>query len=89
MLAPGGTLLVADEATEERFTAPASERERLFYGFSVLCCLPASLADPPSEGTGTVMRSATLRGYAERAGFSRLEVLPNDLGFQRLYRLDP
>ena len=89
MLAPGGTLLVADEATEEAFTAPASEMERMFYGFSVLCCLPATLADPPSEGTGTVMRSSTLRSYAERAGFSHVQVLPNDLGFQRLYRLDP
>jgi hypothetical protein len=35
------------------------------------------------------MRAATLRSYAERAGFAHVQVLPNDLGFQRLYRLDP
>ncbi len=88
-LAPGGTLLVADEATEDEFTVPASDMERLFYGFSVLCCLPASLADQPSEATGTVMRPSTMREYAERAGFSGFETLPHELGFQRFYRLDP
>ena len=37
MLRPGGTALVMDERVEERFTAPGSDTERLFYGFSVLC----------------------------------------------------
>ena len=45
MLKPGGTLIVADERTEESFTAPASETERLFYAYSVLCCLPSAMDD--------------------------------------------
>jgi 2-polyprenyl-3-methyl-5-hydroxy-6-metoxy-1,4-benzoquinol methylase len=37
MLRAGGTALVMDERVAERFTAPGSDTERLFYGFSVLC----------------------------------------------------
>ena len=37
--------MVADERTEDAFTAPASETERLFYAYSVLCCLPSAMED--------------------------------------------
>jgi hypothetical protein len=33
------------------------------------------------------MRKETLRGYADRAGFGSLEVLPFERGFLRFYRL--
>jgi hypothetical protein len=36
-LARDGALIVMDEKVEETFTAPGSDLERLFYGFSVLC----------------------------------------------------
>jgi hypothetical protein len=36
-LADDGALIVMDEKVEETFTAPGSDLERLFYGFSVLC----------------------------------------------------
>ena len=58
------------------------------YGFSVLCCLPAGMADQPSAATGTVMRPATLRGYAEAAGFGGVEVLPIEHDMFRFYRLE-
>lgn len=69
--------------------APGDEMERLFYGFSVLCCLPAGMSEQPSAGTGTVMRTETMRSYAVAAGFSNVEVLdiPHDL--LRFYRLTP
>jgi SAM-dependent methyltransferase len=86
-LAPGGSLLVADERVADASAAPGDEIERLMYAFSVLVCLPGGLADQPSEGTGTVMRADTLRGYAERAGFAGFEVLPFEPGFLRFYRL--
>ena len=90
MLRPDGALLVADERTEDRFTAPASETERLFYGFSVLTCLPASMTDQLSAGTGTVMRADTLRGYAAEAGFSGFERLDEPaLDMLRFYVLTP
>lgn len=90
MLAPGGSAIIADEKTGDAFTAPADLTERLFYGFSITCCLPAAMTDQPSAGTGTVMRADTLRQYAEAAGFRKAEVL-DDLEHDtlRFYRLTP
>jgi 2-polyprenyl-3-methyl-5-hydroxy-6-metoxy-1,4-benzoquinol methylase len=88
MLKPGGTLIVADERTEDVFTAPASETERLFYAYSVLCCLPSAMDDPSSAATGTVMRQTTFEGYAKEAGFDEVSVLPIEHDFLRFYRLD-
>jgi 2-polyprenyl-3-methyl-5-hydroxy-6-metoxy-1,4-benzoquinol methylase len=88
VLAPNGVALVADEKTADEF-APGDDMERLFYGFSVLCCLPAGMSEQPSAATGTVMRADTMRAYAAEAGFSEVEVLdiPHDL--LRFYRLTP
>jgi 2-polyprenyl-3-methyl-5-hydroxy-6-metoxy-1,4-benzoquinol methylase len=88
MLKPGGTLIVADERTEDAFTAPASETERIFYAYSVLCCLPSAMDDHSSAATGTVMRQATFEAYAKQAGFSDVSVLPIEHDFLRFYRLD-
>jgi 2-polyprenyl-3-methyl-5-hydroxy-6-metoxy-1,4-benzoquinol methylase len=88
MLKPGGTLIVADERTEDAFTAPASETERLFYTYSVLCCLPSGLEDRPSAATGTVMRRSTFEAYAKEAGFDSVSVLAIAHDFLRFYRLD-
>ena len=88
MLKPGGTLIVADERTEDAFTAPASETERLFYTYSVLCCLPSAMEDETSAGTGTVMRRSTFERYAKEAGFDEVSVLPIEHDFLRFYRLD-
>jgi hypothetical protein len=41
----------------------------------VVSCLPAAMGDPRTSATGAVMRPATLRRYAEEAGFGKLEVL--------------
>jgi 2-polyprenyl-3-methyl-5-hydroxy-6-metoxy-1,4-benzoquinol methylase len=89
MLKPDGTLIVADERTEDVFTAPASEIERVFYGYSVLCCLPSAMDDQPSAGTGTVMRRSTFEAYARDAGFAQVTVLPIEHDLMRFYRVDP
>ncbi|GAA4068668.1 class I SAM-dependent methyltransferase [Nonomuraea soli] len=87
-LAPGGQLIVMDEAVADAFTGPADEVDRLMYGFSLLVCLPDGLAHQPSAGTGTVMRPSRLRTYAQEAGFGDVEVLPIEgFGFWRFYRL--
>jgi len=88
LLAPGGALIVADERTEDAFTAPANEVERLFYTYSVLCCLPSAMDRPDSAATGTVMRRSTFERYATDAGFDEVTVLPIDHDFLRFYRLD-
>jgi 2-polyprenyl-3-methyl-5-hydroxy-6-metoxy-1,4-benzoquinol methylase len=89
LLAEGGLVLVADERTEDKFTAPASDRERLFYGYSVFHCLPVGMVGEGAAGTGTVMRADTLRRYAEEAGFSGCEVLPIEADTWRFYLLRP
>jgi 2-polyprenyl-3-methyl-5-hydroxy-6-metoxy-1,4-benzoquinol methylase len=88
-LAPGGSVVIADERVAERFAAPGDEMERFNYGWSVLHCLAVGLLDEDSAGTGTVIRPDTIRAYAEEAGFGRVDVLPIEHDFWRLYRLVP
>jgi 2-polyprenyl-3-methyl-5-hydroxy-6-metoxy-1,4-benzoquinol methylase len=89
MLAAGGSVLIADERTEDSFTAPSTDRERLYYGFSILACLPSGMVGPDAAGTGTVMRVETLRRYATEAGLSGVEVLPIENDAWRFYLLRP
>jgi SAM-dependent methyltransferase len=86
-LAAGGSVLVADERVADAFTAPGDATERLMYGWSILHCLPATLAEDPVEATGTVLRSPTLARWAAAAGFTGFEVLAVDNPFWRFYRL--
>jgi 2-polyprenyl-3-methyl-5-hydroxy-6-metoxy-1,4-benzoquinol methylase len=82
-----GTVLVMDEKVADAFSAPGDEVERLMYTYSVLCCLPVGMAEQPSAATGTVMRTDTLRRYAQDAGFADVEVLPIEHDVFRFYRL--
>jgi 2-polyprenyl-3-methyl-5-hydroxy-6-metoxy-1,4-benzoquinol methylase len=89
LLAPGGALLIADEKVAESFGAPGDEVERLMYSYSVLFCLPNSLAEAGSVATGTVLRPARMRELAAEAGFSRMSIVPIEHDMFRFYRLDP
>ena len=90
MLKPDGTLLIADEKTEDAFTAPASETERLYYGYSITTCLPAAMTERPTEATGTVMRASNLERLGLAAGFKSVERLDQpELDMLRYYRLTP
>ena len=87
LLAADGQVLVADERVADAFTAPGDPTERFMYGWSVLHCLPATLADHPVEATGTVLRAPTLARWAAAAGFAGFEVLAIDNPFWRFYHL--
>ena len=87
LVADDGWVLVADERVAEEFTAPAGPLDRWYYGFSLGVCLPDGLSHPGGVGTGTVMRPATLAGYARDAGFAATEVLPVEHDLFRFYRL--
>jgi 2-polyprenyl-3-methyl-5-hydroxy-6-metoxy-1,4-benzoquinol methylase len=89
LLNDGGVVLIGDERTEDAYTAPASDTERLFYGFSVFHCLPVGMVGEGAAGTGTVMRADTVRRYADAAGFASCEVLPIENDFWRFYLLRP
>ncbi len=81
-----GDVLVVDERTSDEFTIPAGEMDRFFYAFSTLHCLAVSMQNGRA-GTGTVMRTGTLRDYASAAAFSNVEVLDVEHPQFRLYRL--
>jgi 2-polyprenyl-3-methyl-5-hydroxy-6-metoxy-1,4-benzoquinol methylase len=84
-----GAVLIVDERVGDTFTAEGNDVEWMMYGWSILYCLPVGMVDQPSAGTGTVMRTDTLRGYAAEAGFSDIEILPIENFFFRFYRLNP
>lgn len=88
-LANDGTVLVMDERVPDTFAAPGDDRDRFFYGASVFICLPTGMAQQPSAGTGTVMRTPTFREYAAAAGYQAVEILPIEHDFYRFYRLTP
>ena len=58
--------------------------ERFMYGFSILHCLPVGMVEQPSVAMGTVMRRATLRRYAEEAGYRGVDELSIEPDFFRL-----
>jgi hypothetical protein len=87
LLAEGGSVIVGDERTAERYSLDAGPIERLYYGFSVLHCLPVGMVGEDPAGTGTVMRQSTVERYANEAGFTGVEVLPIENDFWRFYRL--
>jgi SAM-dependent methyltransferase len=87
MLADGGSVVIADERVEDEFTAPAPDRDRRAYGWSVVSCLPSAMGDPESAATGAALRPATLAGYAAAAGFGRTEALDVEADDWRFYRL--
>ena len=88
-LGPDGVVLVADEPVGDAYTGPADENERRHYGWSLLHCLPASMTEPGSAATGTLMRPNTIRRYAREAGFATVDVLRVQSIAFRLYLLRP
>jgi ubiquinone/menaquinone biosynthesis C-methylase UbiE len=86
LLNASGKVIVIDENTGESFAAPGPF-DRLFYGFSLFCCLPDAMSQEPSAATGTVMRPSTLRAYAKAAGFRDVMQVPVDAGFFRVDQL--
>jgi hypothetical protein len=87
MVGENGTVLIVDERALDEFQPCSDKVEQYLYGFSILHCLPAGMADQPSAATGTVLRPATMERYAAEAGFSRFEILPIEHFFFRFYRL--
>lgn len=88
LLAPSGSVLIGDEKVADEFTPGGDFLERLNYGFSLLHCLPATMAEGEGTANGTVLRQDTVRTWAIEAGFSATMVLPIEHPFWRFYRLD-
>ena len=89
LLVEGGSVVVGDERVPDTFSASGDDIERMYYGFSILHCLPVGMVGEGAAGTGTVMRADTVGRFAEEAGFGGFEVLPIENDFYRFYRLTP
>lgn len=87
LLADGGAVYLVDEKVADRFAPDVDIVERLQYGFSVLHCLPATLAEDPEVAAGTVLRMPTVVEWAQAAGLDRVEDLQIEDLFWRHYRL--
>jgi SAM-dependent methyltransferase len=87
LLADDAGVLVADERVADTFTAPGDATERLMYGWSILHCLAATLAEHPLQATGTVLRAPTVARWAATAGYTGFQVLPIDNPYWRFYHL--
>lgn len=82
-----GSVLIVDERVGDTFTAQGNDIEWMMYGWSILHCLPVGMANNHNGGTGTVMRTETLRRYADEAGFRSVEILPIENFFFKFYLL--
>jgi SAM-dependent methyltransferase len=87
ILDDGGAILVADEKVADAFAPGGDFLERLNYAFSILHCLPATIAEGGGEANGTVLRAATVARWAEAAGLQEPVVLDVDNPVWRFYRL--
>lgn len=87
VLVDGGAVLIGDDKVADEFTAPGDLLERFQFGWSVLHCLPATMAENPVEANGTMLRPSTVARWAREAGFTRFELPPIDSDFWRFYVL--
>jgi 2-polyprenyl-3-methyl-5-hydroxy-6-metoxy-1,4-benzoquinol methylase len=82
LLAPDGTLLVAENRAEGDF-------ERFEHLVSVVVCLPMAMAEQPSAGLGAVVPAEAILALAGDAGFTRADVAPIAHDKLRFYVLKP
>jgi 2-polyprenyl-3-methyl-5-hydroxy-6-metoxy-1,4-benzoquinol methylase len=88
MLGSHGTVLVGDVKMKDVLGEKNDFAGRFYYNFSVLLCLPQSMAYPDSKATGAAMSPSTFKNYAKEAGFSKIDVLPVKHFIWEFYRLE-
>jgi hypothetical protein len=87
LLAAGGAVLIGDGRVADDLTADGDLLERFQFGWSVLHCLPATMAENPVEANGTMLRASTVARWAREAGFTDFQVTPIENDFWRFYLL--
>ncbi|HWR85996.1 MAG TPA: methyltransferase domain-containing protein [Rhodoglobus sp.] len=88
LLEPEGAILVGDVKVEDEFTASAGPLDRMFAAFSVLHCLPATLAEGDGHAHGTVLRAPTVVEWSREAGLTAAMRLAVEHPTWSFYRLD-
>ena len=89
IVSTNGGVLVGDVKMEDKLQDKNDFAGRLYYNFSVLLCLPQSMAYTNSEATGAAMTPSTFKRYANEAGFSKIDTLPIEHFIWKFYRLSP
>lgn len=84
-----GAVLVGDVKMEDKLQDKNDFAGRLYYNFSVLLCLPQSMAYTNSEATGAAMTPSTFKRYVNEAGFSKIDTLSIEHFIWKFYRLSP
>ena len=87
VLADGGSVLIADERVADDLIADGDLVERFQFGWSIVHCLPATMAEDYVEANGTMLRASTVARWAEEAGFAQCRVTPIENDFWRFYLL--
>jgi SAM-dependent methyltransferase len=86
-LEPGGVFLCLEINCSDRLEDNVGPIATLLYGFSVMLCMPVSLAEG-GAGLGTLgLPEPRLRELADRAGFAELQRIEMDNPFNALYAL--
>ena len=80
LLAPGGTLLIAESRAEGDF-------ERLAHLIGVVYCLPTAMADQPSAAMGAVVDTETVFALATEAGFQQTQIAPIEHEMLRFFAM--
>lgn len=88
MLEPGGAVMIGDAKVADDATEPAGPLDRMFSAFSVLHCLPATLAEGEGHAHGTVLRAPTVMAWSREAGLRHATRLPIEHPTWSFYRLD-
>lgn len=88
-LAPDGSFLLLDFDVAERLDENITPIATILYGFSLVYCLPTSLAGD-GDALGTCgLPPSEVRARATTAGFDRVTEIPIESPFNRLYQLQP
>lgn len=87
MVSTNGTILIGDVKMGDRLEEKKDFTGKFYYNFSVLLCLPQSMAYENSEATGAAMTPSTFIKYANESEFSKAEPLPIEHFMWKFYRL--
>jgi|SRR5882757_2580284 len=86
-LKPNGRFVCLDINSSPHLTENAGPVGTFLYGFSVLFCMPVSLADH-GEGLGTCgFNEPAARELSAEAGFTEVRIVPQDDPFHTLYEI--
>jgi 2-polyprenyl-3-methyl-5-hydroxy-6-metoxy-1,4-benzoquinol methylase len=89
MVSTNGTILIGDVKMGDRLEEKKDFTGKFYYNFSVLLCLPQSMAFENSKATGAAMTPSTFIKYVNESGFSKVEPLPIEHFMWKFYRLTP